>query len=58
MTTPTQKEVCTNCSLGASDEECSKWPGFSPVCLYEDGGKKPINGWICDGKGNLTKEKP
>ena len=38
---------CTNCAGVES-------PGFYTGCMQKDEGK-PINGWTCDGEGNLTR---
>lgn len=49
-------ERCTLCDPRpeATDEECDKWPGFFRGCLCEAQGGV-VNGWKCDGKGNLTR---
>lgn len=49
----------TKCSLcdprpEVTVEECDRWPGHYKGCMQKDKGK-PINGWVCDGRGNLTR---
>lgn len=47
---------CTLCDPRpeATDAECDKWPGHYKGCMIKEEGH-PINGWNCDGRGNLTK---
>ena len=48
---------CTLCDfhVDTTQEQCDKYPGYVKGCLYKLEGNKPINGWVCDGKGNLTR---
>lgn len=48
----TEQAICTLCAPG-SNEEAS--PGFYHGCMCHDEPGGVVNGWTCDGIGNLTR---
>lgn len=48
----TEKTMCTLCAPGSNEEQS---PGFYHGCMCNDEPGGVVNGWKCDGQGNLTR---
>jgi len=51
----TEKTMCTLCAPGSNEEQS---PGFYHGCMCNDEPGGVVNGWKCDGQGNLTRAEP